>query len=439
MLGYYLKLGVRNLRRNPVMTFLMILTLAIGVAASVSTLTILYVMSGDPIPHKSDRLIVPVLDNGPLRDYTPGQPPNFPFMAYRDAVNLLASKQGVRRTVLYDVGGAIEPARRDLPVINTDGIATTSDYFAMFEVPFLHGGAWSAADDQRAARVAVLSRKHSEKVFGKDNPVGRSVRVFSQDYTVIGVLDHWQPTPRYTHLVNGSGGSAFDGEETIYIPFTAAIAQQQESNGSTNCSGDAGVGYQGLLDSECTWIQPWVELASAGDKDELRGWLDAYLGEQRKLGRFPRPEPARVYDVMEWMDFLEVVDNDNRLAVWLAFGFLMLCLFNTMGLLLAKFSVRSPEVGVRRALGATRSAIFRQFLVESGVVGLMGGALGLVLSLLCLWLIGKASAELSVVARMDWTMLGFTLLLAIGAAILAGLLPTWRACNVTPAVQLKSQ
>jgi putative ABC transport system permease protein len=60
-----------------------------------------------------------------------------------------------------------------------------------------------------------------------------------------------------------------------------------------------------------------------------------------------------------------VVGKDSKLSAWLAFGFLVLCLVNTIGLLLAKFSVRAAEVGVRRALGASRSEIFRQFLIET--------------------------------------------------------------------------
>ena len=75
MLGYYLKLGVRNLRRNPVLTALMVLTLAVGVAASMSSLTLLYVMSGDPIPQKSDRLFVPLLDNAPAQQPNPSDDP----------------------------------------------------------------------------------------------------------------------------------------------------------------------------------------------------------------------------------------------------------------------------------------------------------------------------------------------------------------------------
>ena len=142
---------------------------------------------------------------------------------------------------------------------------------------------------------------------------------------------------------------------------------------------------------------------------------------------------------MEWLEYMEVVRPDNKIAVWLAFGFLALCIVNTMGLLLAKFSTRGAEVGVRRALGAARGAVFRQFLVETSVIGLAGGLLGLLLAHASLWLIRKQAQDLSAVAHMDWTMLAATFAIAIGASLVAGLLPTWRACQVSPALQLKSQ
>ena len=73
------------------------------------------------------------------------------------------------------------------------------------------------------------------------------------------------------------------------------------------------------------------------------------------------------------------------------------------------------------------------------VVGLAGGVLGLVLAFASLWLIRKQSQDLSAVAHMDWPMLAATFVIAVAAAIVAGLLPTWRACQVSPALQLKSQ
>ena len=153
----------------------------------------------------------------------------------------------------------------------------------------------------------------------------------------------------------------------------------------------------------------------------------------------PRHAPNALYNVKEWMVFLNVVDNDNKLAAWLAFGFLLLCLVNTIGLLLAKFSVRASEVGIRRALGATRRDIFRQFLIETGVIGLAGGVLGLLLAYAALAVVRSQSKELGTVAHMDVPMLLLTFAVSVLAALLAGLLPTWRACQVTPAIQLKSQ
>jgi putative ABC transport system permease protein len=117
----------------------------------------------------------------------------------------------------------------------------------------------------------------------------------------------------------------------------------------------------------------------------------------------------------------------------------VLCLVNTIGLLLAKFSVRAAEVGIRRALGASRREIFNQFLIETTVVGLVGGVLGLLLAFGALALIGMSSKALAVVAHMDWIMLGLTFVISVARPMLAGLLPTWRACQVTPAIQLKSQ
>jgi putative ABC transport system permease protein len=436
MFSYYFKLGVHSLRRNPALTALMVLTLAVGVAASVSTLTILHVMSGDPIPQKSERLFVPLLDNGPPENYNPGDDPGDIQISYPDANNLLKSGQGQRRTVLYGVAGPLEPARKDIPASMVAGLAPTRDFFAMFDVPFLHGQPWSEADEARGADVVVLSRETAEKVFGDANPVGQRLNLFGSPFTVVGVTDKWAPLPRFYKL---AGGARFGASEEFFIPFATAIRRETGHNGSMSCSARRDPGFAALLTSECTWLTVWIETASASERASLQNYLDNYASEQRKLGRLKRNAPNRLYNVREWLEYTKVVGNDSKLSAWLAFGFLILCLVNTIGLLLAKFSVRASEVGIRRALGASRREIFRQFLIETGVVGLVGGVLGLVLAFGMLALISMQSKQMAAVARMDWEMLAFTFVLSVFAAVLAGLLPTWRACQVTPAIQLKSQ
>jgi putative ABC transport system permease protein len=438
VIGYYFLLGVRHLRRNPVLTALMVLTIAVGVAASMSTLTVLHAMSGDPIPHKSDRLFVPLIESRP--DNGTERAPEPPAMlTYKDTVNLREAGHAKRTTAIYGIGPAIDSGRPDLPPFFAEGIAVHGDFFAMFDVPFNRGGAWSADDDRRGAHVVVLRQALADKLFGATEPIGKTVRLGTQDFVVSGVIaDDWKPLPKFYRLL---GTRTFASFEDTFVPFTTAINDELEPHGQMSCyeDKDYGPGFAGTLASECIWIQYWAELASADDAPAYRDFLAGYVAEQRKLGRLPLPTNNRLYDVMGWLQVRRVVANDARLQTYLAFGFLLVCLVNAIGLLLAKFSTRNGEIGVRRALGASRRAVFLQYLIETGVLGLAGGLAGLGLAQLSLWAIGSQSPDLRVLAKMDWTMLGTTFVLALGATLLAGLLPTWRACQVRPAVQLKSQ
>ena len=94
---------------------------------------------------------------------------------------------------------------------------------------------------------------------------------------------------------------------------------------------------------------------------------------------------------------------------------------------------------MRRALGATRGAIFTQFLVEACTLGVAGGLLGILLAVGGLWLVRQSPAEYAALARMDWSMLALTLALSLLASLAAGLLPAWHAARVTPARYLKVQ
>jgi putative ABC transport system permease protein len=114
-------------------------------------------------------------------------------------------------------------------------------------------------------------------------------------------------------------------------------------------------------------------------------------------------------------------------------------LINTIGLLLTKFLRRSAELGVRRALGASKRSIFIQLLVEAGSIGVVGGVLGLGLAMAGLWAVRHQPADYADLAELDLPMLATTFGLAIVTSLIAGMLPAWRGCQLTPAVQLKSQ
>jgi putative ABC transport system permease protein len=108
--------------------------------------------------------------------------------------------------------------------------------------------------------------------------------------------------------------------------------------------------------------------------------------------------------------------------------------------MLAKIMGRAGDIGVRRALGASRRAIYSQCLIEAGVVGLAGGLLGLVLTALGLaGLRSLLSDEVNHLTHFSLEDVAIAVTLSVAATVLAGLYPTWRAAQVQPAWQLKAQ
>jgi putative ABC transport system permease protein len=284
----------------------------------------------------------------------------------------------------------------------------------------------------------VISSKLSEKLFGDTNSVGRTLNMEGKDYRIVGVLNNWNPQPRFYDVVN-TGGFSF-GDEDVFLPFERAIAVGMPNDGNTNCSETPKEsGFVGLQHSSCVWMAFMVELDTAETAAAYKQYMDSYASDQQKAGRFSWAPNNRLRNLPDWLDSEHVVPSDTKVSLLVALGLLIVCLVNTAGLLLAKFLRRSSEIGVRRALGAPRMAIYGQFLTEAGVVGLAGGVLGLLLTGIGVasvgWVLPK---DIATLARLDVNLLILTLLVAVVATVLAGLYPTFRASRVQPAWQLKS-
>ena len=437
MFRYYLKLGWLSIRRNPLLSTLMVAAIAVGIGASMTTITVNYTMSNNPIPQKSDQLFYVQLDSWDPNDDDDGgfEPPD--QVTYTDAMALMNARKAFHQVASNRSGLVLEPENPDERPFRVDTRNTWADFFPMFEPPFLYGSGWDRSADDNVERVVVLSRAINEQVFGGENSVGRSVRLNGMDYRVVGVLDEWLPVPKFYDVTNG----AFDPSEEIYIPFNVAIEYELPRNGNTNCWKPVdGEGFEAFKASECVWIQFWAELRDADEEREYLGFLNAYVEEQKELGRFPRPLNNRLDDVMEWMERQEVVEEDAQVMMGLSLLFLVVCLLNTIGLLLAKFMRKTGDISVRRALGARKSDLFAQHMIEAGMIGLAGGVLGVGLTLLGLQGIEMLFGEfVENLVGMDWVMVLTAIGLAIVSALLAGLYPTWQACRIMPASQLKTQ
>lgn len=438
MLSYYTRLAWKSLWRAPVLTLLMILALALGIGAFMTTYTVYYLMSGDPIPHKSDQLYAVQLDN-----WDPNSPPTEspkdvqPQLTYRDANALLDADTPARQQVMmYGSHRIVQPAEETAAPFQEMVRATTHGFFSMFDVPMRYGSPWGQAEDEAGARVVVLNEALNEQLFGGENSVGETLTLNDQPYRIVGVTQAWSPSPRFYHADVG----AFEDAEAVFMPFSHAVDQVMMPSGNTNCWKPLeGEGIEAFLRSECVWVQFWAELPTREDAAAYLDYLNGYTEGQKALGRFPRPTNNYISDVMAWMDVNEVVSRDNRVLVRLAGLFLLVCVLNTIGLLLAKFLAKRPEIALRRAMGASRRAVFSQNMLEVAMIGVLGGLAGFVMAWGGLRLVERLYRGYERLVQLDLQLLIIAIAVAVLASMAAGFYPVWRTARLAPAGFLKTQ
>jgi putative ABC transport system permease protein len=448
MSGYYFRLALASFRRNPGLTALMVMAIAVGIGVCVMAMTIYHSMSGNPIWWKSDQLYAATLDNWsvtePADDRRPTLPPD--QITYRDAQALRRSDIPKHTVVMYRTAGVIsgQGPNGAIAPLNAATRVTTGDFFRMFDVPFRYGRGWDAKADADPQPVLVLSAEMNNRLFGGTDSVGRTLRWNDREFRIIGVLDDWQPMPRFYDLNSG----AFVSPEDVYIPWHWGETLELPAYGSSNCWKPDVKSFKDLLVSECVWIQAWVELPNGTARARMQAFLDAYTDNERRAGRFARPRNNRLTDVEQWLKDQQVVQSDNRVLVGLSFTFLTVCLINTVGLLLAKFLNGASISGVRRALGASRRDLFMQHMVEVGVIACFGALFGLGLGALGLKgfraryeLSSKfgGSGGLQALAHIDHASVLIAIVFALIATFAAGVYPAWRIGRIQPAVYLKNQ
>ncbi|RPI15022.1 MAG: FtsX-like permease family protein [Lysobacterales bacterium] len=444
MFAYDLKLAIDSLKRTPGLSALMALAIALGIAVCAVTITIYHAVSSNPIPHRSQVLHAVTLDTWDVdRPYDEDEPENPPtLLTYRDATTLYGSGAAPRSLIMYKSGDLMLPERAGVKPFHATLRITTHEFFAMFDVPFQHGGGWDAAADAGPQPLAVLSAETNDKLFGGDNSVGRTVKIGSTEYRVAGVLEPWAPSPKFFDLNNG----VFEDPEDVYLPFGWGRVLELPVHGNTQCwKSENQSSYTDFLNSECVWLQAWAELPDARARERYQAHLDNYARSQKATGRMQRPLNNRLYDVEQWLERNEVVSRDNRVLLGIAFLFLGVCLVNVVGLLLAKFLNAAPLTGLRRALGASRRDVVRQHVTEVLLLGLAGGVLGILLAIgglagiRMLYDDEYTRASYERLTAVDPVVVLATLALSVLAGIVAGLYPSWRIGRTAPAVYLKSQ
>lgn len=442
MLLYNLRLALLSIRRHPILSTLMIAAIGVGIAACITMLNVYYLSAKNPIPHKSDVLFAVQLDSrqsSPDDDADNPEPPP-QQVTYTDAINLLENDLPIRQAAMFKAAFAVQPEQRELAPFLAFSRMTGRDFFSLFDVPFLYGGVWSDEEAQAASQVVVLTREVNDNLFGGEDSTGRTIVMDEREFRVTGVIDYWQPSPNFYDITNGP----FNDVEDMFMPFALVWPLQLDTVGNTSCNGGTAEidSFESFMASECRWISYWAEFSTPNEAEDYRDYIRIYIESQKALGRFEKPANFSVLNVYDYLIEQEVADDSIKIMVALSFLFLIVCLLNTIGLMLAKLLARTPQIALRRALGASRMDLIRQYLIEIMLIGLFGGALGVALSILGLQgikVLMRASSADALLFQMDWVMVITAIGISLLASVLAGLYPAIRVSGLPPAASLKTQ
>ncbi len=442
MILFHLKLALVSLRNTPRISLISVLAIALGIGVATSMTTIHYVFAQNPLPEKSDVLFNVRIDTwDPDSEFfavPPGEPPK--AVTYQDMAGMLESTIPRYQTGVGNAQVYVFPDDDIIKPYQTVVQLVQADFFPMFNVPFQYGGGWTDDADRAREAVTVLSQAGNDKLFGGRDSVGELIRLGAREFTVIGVLAPYQPTPKFYDVVNSLAGKTTE----FFVPFDLIREEDlgMSVTGNTDGWGDNStfVGDLIFTTAEWYWIQFWVEV-EPDRHAEYVAFVDDYSRKLKELGRYPRPMNNRVTPMMDWIVERNQAGGITVVIMILSMLFLGVCAINLTGLLLGKFLAKSNRIGIYRALGASRRSVFMQHIIECELVGLFGGAAGILLAMLTLRLIVRMMPDLSgfvakEIFRLDGTMIVVAIGLALLAGLSAGIYPAWRASRITPAMQI---
>ncbi|MFT4247170.1 MAG: ABC transporter permease [Pseudomonas sp.] len=440
---YAMQLGLKGLRRHPRTMLLAIVTMALGLAATMTMLTLLAMLSIDPLPGLSQNLYLGWVDSrqaakvGDTHYDGANGPPR--LLKLTDVEALAAAGPRARQSALVATLMNVDSEDRSHQD-SVRAVLATGPMPSMFGVPLQHGRYWTPQEEREHAPVAIIDRATSLKLLGTADGTGQRLHIGTSLFRVVGISGEWNPQPHFYALQEDEAAWGKNFAVRMFLPLQSALDAGVVPYSSQDCDrGDHGGFHFNELDLKgCRFLQLWAELPTPGAISDFQDMLDRYARQRHAEGVFARPAQASLYSVRQWLAANRTVPDSVHLNLWLAVGLLALCMVNVAGLLAARFLRRSGELGIRRVLGAPRRAIIVQCLTEASVAGLVGGLLALPLTLFGLWVIRLQDHGYTDQARLNPLLFLALLGLAVLVGLLVGLLPAWRATRIEPALQVKS-
>jgi putative ABC transport system permease protein len=388
------RFGLRMMAKKPGFTFVGVLALALGIGANTAIFSVVKAVLLSPLPYTNPERLVWIWETNPGADIKveDASMPNFnDWRTQSQSFEEMAAFTKWAATLTSDG----EPER-------VPGSIVTSRFFSVLGVqPIMGRGITDEENGPKGARVVVLSYGLWQRRFG-GNPrvVGQTVKLNGTPYEVIGVMPQGfkEPLPTQRNAAE------------MWIPLPMNLAPEVRRSDFLSVIGR---------------LKPNVTLEQA--RAEMNT-ITARLAQQY-------PESNTGWSAII-LPLRERITGDVRPAMWVLVGvvgfLLLIACANVANLLLARSAARQQEIAVRRALGADRFRLIRQFLTESILLALSGGAVGMILAMWGVELLVRLSPanipRLDEV-RLNWQVLLFTLAVSLLTGIIFGLIPALHATN----------
>jgi putative ABC transport system permease protein len=392
-LGQDLRYGLRMLMRSPAFTCIAVLALALGIGANTAIFSVVNAVLLQPLPFKNPEQLVIIWENATHLGFPKNTPSPANFLDWQRQSTVFSGMAAMAQKN-FNLTGSGEPER-------LDGRRVSANLFDVLGVQPRLGRGFLPQEDKPGTRVVLLSDGLWQRRFGADpRVIGQAVNLNGESYTVIGVMPPAIQLPGYDNW-----------RDQLWVPiaFSNEEAQQRGNH---------------FLEVIAR-MKPGVTLQQA------RAEMDTIAAQLAK--QYPQ-ENLRIGAVVNQLREEVVGDIRPALLVLLgAVGFvLLIACANVANLLLARAAVRQKEIALRLALGANRSRLTRQFLTESMLLALLGGAVGLLfafggLDVLKRFIPDGISQVDSI--TIDARVLGFTAIIALVTGFVFGLAPAAQASN----------